>query len=373
MKVLVTGSRGFIGRNLVLWLKEAGFEVLGVDLDNPGDLERYALETDFIVHLAGVNRPEREEDYMAGNLDPLRELTDILERNKKKAPVLLASSSQAALDNPYGRAKKAAEDHLFAYSEKTGTPVYVYRFDNVYGKWCRPHYNSVVATFIDAAMKDEPLPIDDPLAARKFVYIDDVCEEIVKVAGRRRRRGSRRILTVRPAPRVSIGRIAALISSFRGSRKTLGVPRLDDPFERKLYATYLSYLPDNDFAYTLVSHADERGSFTEFLRSERAGQISVNYVRPGVTKGGHWHHTKAEKFLVLTGACELSLRRIGSDGIIRYRLDGSRLTPVDIPPGYTHSLRNVGKDTAVVLMWASEPYDPERPDTYREEVEKDGK
>ena len=376
MKVLVTGAKGFVGKNLCLELsRHEDIEIFRYDLDSTQeDLRRFAAECDFVFHLAGVNRPKDPAEYKSGNTGFTETLLDLLA--PRKVPVMLASSIQAALENDYGRSKKAAEDAVFAYGEKTGAPVYVYRFANVFGKWCRPNYNSAVATWCHNIARDLPIEVRDPNATVTLIYIDDLIRTIVghlkekvKEIGRGRQ-WKGKILSVMPSYTKTLGEIVELIRVFHAEPETLMVPDQADGFAKKLYATYLSYLPEDKFSYPLTMHCDDRGSFTEALHSAERGQVSVNISKPGITKGQHWHHTKHEKFLVVKGEGLIRFRKVdGSDAkIIEYRVSGAKLEVVRIPPGYTHSIVNVGSDEMVTLMWANEVFDPAHPDTYREEV-----
>lgn len=369
MKVLITGSNGFIGKNLSIWLKRNDIDVLGIDVDNLSKLEEYALQADFIVHLAGINRPLNAEEFYDGNLNSVVKLVDILKRHHKIVPILLSSSTQAELDNDYGKSKKMGEDFLLEYQKETHNPVYIYRFQNVFGKWCKPNYNSVVATFCYNIARGLPITINDPSVMKEFVYIDDICEDILKLIKSNHWMGSNKICYVKPSYLMSIGELAHMIQLFKESRRTLRVPMMDSNINSKLYATYLSYLDENDFAYDLNMHVDNRGSFTEMLRTAHAGQVSVNVGKPGIVKGNHYHHTKNEKFLTVKGICSIKFRKIGTDKVIEYIVSGDKLQIVDIPVGYTHSITNIGNEDSITIMWASEGYDPNHPDTYFEEVE----
>lgn len=373
MKVLVTGANGFIGKNLSIWLKRSDIDVLAIDIDNLSKLDEYALQADFIVHLAGINRPMDVKEFYDGNLNSIVKLVDILKNNKKKTPILLSSSTQAEYDNDYGKSKKMGEDFLFDYQNKTGNPVYIYRFQNVFGKWCRPNYNSVVATFCYNIANGLDISVNDPNIIKEFVYIDDICKTILDLIKSENHKGSNKILTIKPSYLLSIGELANIIKSFKESRDNLIVPNMDNGIVSKLYATYLSYLPTNQFIYDLNMHVDNRGSFTEFIKTSNSGQVSVNVGKPGVVKGNHFHHTKNEKFLVVKGTCSIKFRKIDSEDVIEYIVSGDKLQVVDIPTGYTHSITNIGQDDSITIMWASESFDPNNPDTYFEEVVISGK
>ncbi len=378
MKALVTGAKGFIGRNLCQsLLRLPDVEVLRNDVDSaPGELERQLDACDFVFHLAGVNRPREEGEFARGNAELAERILARLEARWRAggtaAPVLLSSSIQAAQDNPYGRSKLAAERAAFRYGKRTGAPVHVFRLANVFGKWCRPNYNSVIATWCHNLSRDLPITVRDPNAPIRLVYVDDVVAAFVGRLGVSAADASSaraRRLSVKPCYRKTLGEVSELIRSFAAEPSTREVPDQGDDFSRKLYATYLSHLPEDSFAYPLVTHADARGSFSEFLRTPDRGQVSVNVARPGAVKGGHWHHTKHEKFLVVKGEGLVRLRRVdGGSETVEYRVSGERLDVVRIPPGWAHSIANVGADDLVTVMWANEPFNPARPDTYGEKV-----
>ncbi|MBQ3226227.1 MAG: capsular polysaccharide biosynthesis protein CapF [Clostridia bacterium] len=368
-KVLVTGAKGFVGKNLVMELRAKNLaEVYEYDIDTPQDkLSEFCSDCDFVFHLAGVNRPKDEAEFMEGNFGFTDTLLNTLKEKGNKAPVLISSSIQAALDNPYGKSKKAGEERMARYAEETGATVYIYRLANLFGKWCRPNYNSVVATFCHKIAHDEEITINDPKAVVNLVYIDDVVEEFIRaMEGKPNKNGD--YYSVEPVHPVSLGRLAELLYSFRDSRKTLSVADMNDAFEKKLYSTYLSYLARNEFSYPLKMNVDARGSFTEFLRLSGQGQVSVNVAKPGIVKGNHWHHTKNEKFLVVAGRGVIRFRNPMETEIIEYFVSGDKLEVVDIPTGYTHNIENIGDTDLITVMWANEPFDPEKPDTYFLEV-----
>ncbi len=369
MKILVTGARGFVGKNLIAELKNREYnDIYEYDLDTePEMLDKFTSDCGFVFHLAGVNRPKDESEFMSGNFGFTDTLLNKLKASGNKAPVLITSSIQAQLDNPYGKSKKAGEDLMFAYSKETGADVLVYRLPNVFGKWCRPNYNSAVATFCNNIAAGLPIKVNDPSVVMNLVYIDDVVAEFINAM-----EGKANIIdgfgAVPTVHTTTLGHIVEVITSFKESRKELKVPELDDELTSRLYSTYLSYLPADDFAYPLNMHVDERGSFTEFIRTPDRGQVSVNISHPGITKGNHWHHSKNEKFLVVKGRGLISFRRYGTDEIIDYHVNGDELTVVDIPTGYTHSITNEGDEDMVTVMWANEAFDPDKPDTYFEPV-----
>ncbi len=382
MKLLVTGAKGFVGRNLVAALENirdgkdaasplpADLAIYAYDVDSdPGLLDRYCADCDFVFHLAGVNRPQDPAEFMQGNFGFASQLLDTLKKHKNTCPVLLSSSTQAALANPYGESKKAGEALFFDYAEETGVRVYVYRFPNVFGKWCRPNYNSAVATFCHHIARGEPIAVRDRAHEMTLVYIDDVVQELLRAAAGEPTADGR-FCRVPVEHHTTLGEIVDLLYSFRESRRTLAVPDMTDgSLSKKLYATYLSYLPPEDgLSYPLTVHADARGSFTEVLRTKSCGQVSVNVSRPGVTKGQHWHHTKNEKFLVVSGRGAIRFRKPDETKVYTYFVSGDKPEVVDIPPGYTHSIENLGDTDMVTLMWCSECFDPTRPDTYALEV-----
>jgi UDP-2-acetamido-2,6-beta-L-arabino-hexul-4-ose reductase len=370
-KILVTGAKGFIGKNLVAELKnrKAG-EILEFDKDNTiAELESFSVICEVVFHLAGINRPLNDHEFTEGNLDFTNTLLAFLKNNNNKAPVIFSSSIQSKQDNPYGRSKLAAENAIVKYSEETGSPVAVYLLPNVFGKWCRPSYNSVVATFCHNISHGLPIQINDPEALMHQVYVNDVVDEfILKSEYLTGKKGAETIADLEPVYPIKLGELASMIYSFKESRTQLSIPALSDDFTRKLYATYLSYLPEDQFSYPLKMNTDNRGSFTEFIRTKDRGQVAVNISKPGITKGNHWHHTKNEKFLVVSGKGVIRFRKVGSTEIIEYHVSGNKLEVVDIPTGYTHNIENLGSSEMVTVMWASEAFDKERPDTYFEEV-----
>ena len=383
--ILITGAGGFVGKNLVAELSARGYSALLCfeKEDTPDTLDEYCRKAAFVVHLAGVNRPKDPSEFYAGNSG----LTDLLLADLEAAgnvcPVLVTSSVQAALDNDYGRSKLQAEEAIFAHGQRVGAPVYVFRMEGVFGKWCRPNYNSVVATFCHNVARGLPIQVRDPDFALPLDYIDDVVTCILDAMekGEAVRDGEGRC-RIHPVHTVTLGQLAGTIQNFAKARggaaaralgadglPTLAVPELAaGSFEKKLYSTYLSYLPTDEFAYDLNMHCDARGSFTEFLRTPERGQVSVNISKPGIVKGNHWHHTKNEKFLVVKGEGIIRFRQIFSDEVIEYRVSGDKLQVVDIPCGYTHNIENVGEGDMVTVMWANEAFDPSHPDTYAMQV-----
>lgn len=367
MKILVTGAKGFIGRNLVHALRNHGYEDIfeydrGLSIRL---LEAYCMECDFVFHLAGINRPKDDEEFAQGNRDFTKQLTVFLEKGKR-APVVYSSSIQAEMDNPYGKSKREGEAVLRQYGE-SGAEVYIYRFPNVFGKWCRPNYNSAVATFCYNAARSLPIQVHDRNREMKLVYIDDVVEELVRcLEGRPNWCGS--LCCVDTVYTENLEVIADTICGFSSCVSSLQVLDQSDGLVKKLYSTYLSYLPEEKFKYPLAMHCDSRGSFTEFLRTKERGQVSVNISKPGILKGDHWHDTKHEIFLVVSGTGVIRLRRLDDEAVIEICVSGEKLEPVLIPPGYVHHIENIGETDMVTVMWANEVFDPERPDTYRQEV-----
>ena len=365
MNILITGAKGFLGKNLTAALlaraEARDLTLFPADVDTPG-LRAACQTADFVYHLAGVNRPEQDEDFQRGNADLTAQVLDWL-REGRCPPVALSSSIQAALDNPYGRSKRASEDAARAYQDATGAPVYIYRLPNAFGKWSRPNYNSAVATFCHNIARDLPIQVSDPAARLRLVYIDDIVDEFLRALdGSPTREGG--FCAARPERETTLGELTELLRRFHAGRDNLDLVDQSDPFVRKLYATYLSFLPADDFARPAARHSDERGSFTELLHMEGHGQISVNIAKPGVTKGQHWHHTKHEKFAVLSGKGVIRFRQVDDGEVLAYKVSGDSPTVVDIPPGYTHSIENLGESDLVTLMWANERFDPARPDTF---------
>ncbi len=367
--VLVTGSEGFVGKNLRVSLQgRDDLRIICFDVQHdPSMLPTLLSQADFVFHLAGVNRPQNPEEFRTGNTDLTAQICHHLANSAKKVPLAITSSTQAALDNPYGASKREAEEIVFTYGRETGAAVHVFRLPNVFGKWCRPNYNSGVATFCNNIANGLPIQVNDPEVVMNLVYIDDVVRAFVALL-----EGEAEMLdgfcVVQPVHTIKLGDIVELIRSFRESRELRSIPNMADPFVKKLYSTYLSYLPEDKFSYPLKMNVDERGSFTEFIKTPERGQVSVNISKPGVTKGNHWHHTKNEKFLVVSGQGVIRFRRVGSEKIIEYPVSGDKLEVVDIPSGYTHNITNTGETEMVTVMWCNELFDTETPDTFFEPV-----
>ena len=412
MKILVTGAKGFVGRNLCAQLKNIrdgkarnyGFgpaadaaqagrdkcieEVFEYDLDSTADeLDRWCGEADFVFNLAGVNRPKDVKEFMSGNFGFASTLLEKLKEHGNTCPVMLSSSQQASLtgrfgDSEYGRSKKAGEDLFLKYGDDTGAKVLVYRFPNLFGKWCRPNYNSAVATFCNAIANDLPFTVNDPSVELELLYIDDLVDEMIACLRGEEHRCDFDGLGVFPMKngpycyvptthRATLGEIVDLLNAFEAQRSTLIVPEIPaGSFAKKLYSTFLSYLPERKVAFALKTNADARGSFTELVKTLGNGQFSVNISNPGVTKGQHWHNTKWEFFIVVSGRALIQERRIGSDEVLNFEVSGAEIKAVHMLPGYTHNIINLSDtEPLVTLMWANELFDPGRPDTYFEPVE----
>lgn len=381
MNILVTGAKGFVGRNFVEALKcvrdnkdkTRGVtvdEIYEYDIDTPDVmLDEFCQKADFVFHLAGVNRPKEESEFMEGNFGFTSLLLDTLKKYENKSPIMISSSIQAALDNPYGRSKKAGEDVVFEYAKENGVKVLVYRLPNLFGKWCRPNYNSAVATFCHNIAHDLPITVNDPNHMMTLCYIDDLVNELfLALSGNETKDGE--FCRVAVEHKITLGEITDLLYSFRESRKTNFVPDMtDNSISKKLYSTYLSYLEPDDFSYKLKMNCDDRGSFTEIIKTMGSGQFSVNISKPGITKGQHWHNTKNEKFVVVKGHGLIQLRKIGSTEVINYEVNGDEITVVDMIPGYTHNIINLSDtEDLVTFMWCNECFNPQKPDTFFEEV-----
>ena len=390
MNILVTGAKGFIGRNLIETLhniRDGKDKSFGLDTDitvfeydvdtDPALLDLYCKNADFVFNLAGVNRPQDPKEFMEGNFGFATVLLDTLKKYNNTCPIMISSSIQAELNNPYGESKKAGEDLVFAYGKETGAKVYVYRFTNVFGKWCRPNYNSAIATFCHNIARDLPIQVNDPSVNMRLVYIDDVVAELIAALKGSANIDEQGYCFVPVEHKTTLGEIVDMIYFFRKSRETKLVPDMTEgSLSKKLYATYLSYLPEDAFSYPLKMNIDDRGSFTEILRTEDRGQFSVNISKPGITKGEHWHNTKNEKFVVVSGKALIQFRKAGLDPetgkpypVLNYHVSGDKIEVVDIPIGYTHNIINEGDTDLVTFMWCSECFDPEKPDTFFLKVE----
>ncbi|GAL24287.1 FnlB [Vibrio variabilis] len=363
MKILVTGANGFVGKNLCFQLEERGFaDIVKFDRNNTAEELDTTLESvDFIFHLAGVNRPKNEEEFKQGNADLTARIVSRLNDLNRQVPILLTSSIQAEQDNPYGVSKAMAEDLINQYAEQTQSKVYIYRLPNVFGKWCRPNYNSVVATFCHNVANDLPLTINDPSAKVNLVYIDTVCEHFIHHLTNDEPSGEQSIKPIYPT---TVGEIATALESFKASKESLITENVGNSFYRALYSTYISYYSPEQFSYTIPSHTDPRGTFCEFLKTKEAGQFSFFTAHPGITRGGHYHHTKNEKFLVMKGEAKFRFQHIVTGE--RYEIDvtGDDYRVVETVPGWTHDVTNVGESELLVMLWANEIFDTEKPDTF---------
>lgn len=370
MNILVTGSKGFIGKNLVSTLMHHDkWEIMEFGRDTkPELLQQYCRSCDFVIHLAGINRPQRIHEYAEGNMRFTERLLGFLRESGNPCPVLLASSIQAGEDNPYGRSKKAAEDIVLSHGEAMKTKVFIYRFAHVFGKWARPDYNSVVATFCHHVSRNEAIVLNDPEAVLELVYIDDLVSEIMKALNGRESRECG-YCKVPLSYHKTVGEIAAYIKEFAKMNERREIPGLGDDFIKKLYSTYMSYLPHERMKYGLIMNCDDRGSFTELLRTDGSGQVSINISRADTVKGNHWHHTKHEKFLVVKGEGIIRLRKLGEEKVLTIPVSGSKLEVVEIPPGYVHNIENTGKEDMVTVIWANEVFCSDFPDTYFAEVQ----
>ncbi len=389
MNILITGAKGFVGKNLTASLQNIKDgkdktrpeikidELFLYDIDSPEELlDKACQSADFVFNLAGVNRPQNSEEFMAGNFGFASILIDILKKYNNKCPVMLSSSIQATLvgryNNDYGRSKKAGEELFFNYSTETGSKVLVYRFPNLFGKWCRPNYNSAVATFCNNIANDLPILVNDRNVELELLYIDDLITEMLDaLEGKEHYSDDGKYCVVPITHKVKLGKIVDLLETFKQQPQTLVMCEMPyNSFEKKLYSTYLSYLPKEKASFALKMNVDARGSFTELLKTEKCGQFSVNISKPGVTKGQHWHHSKWEFFIVVSGRGLIQQRRIGSDEVLNFEVSGDKIEAVHMLPGYTHNIINLSdKDDLVTVMWANECFDVNKPDTFFEVVE----
>lgn len=399
MKILVTGAKGFVGKNLVCALKNVKDgkdktrgvkidEVYEYDIDSHAeDLSRFTKDCDFVFNLAGVNRPKTQEEFMNGNFGFVSNLLSELKSNKNKCPVMLSSSVQATLigryDGEYGRSKLAGEELFFDYRKETGAKVLVYRFPNLFGKWCKPNYNSAVATFCYNTANDLPITVSDPKVSLELLYIDDLIDEMFfALKGKEHRadydglkpvfKKDGRYCAAKVTHKVTLKKIVDLLNEFKAQPETLIVPEIKkNGFAKKLYSTYLSYLPENKVGFPLKMNVDSRGSFTELIKTAKCGQVSVNISKPGITKGEHWHNTKWEFFIVVSGKGLIKQRKIGTDEVLNFYVSGDKIEAVHMLPGYTHNIINLSdSENLVTVMYANELFDPKHPDTFFEKVEK---
>ena len=366
MKVLVTGSNGFLGKNLIseLTLHE-NIEVFCYDIDSTlEDLNKYCKECDFVFHLAGVNRPSNVNEYMEGNYGFTNILLNKLKENKNQSPIMISSSIQAELDNDYGKSKKAGEDLIFNYGQENNILVYVYRFPNLFGKWSRPNYNSVIATFCNNIATNQEILVNDENKELILAYIDDVCKELIKcLSDKPTRDGKYCIVPITYTKK--LGYIANLIKSFKENSLGIMVPSTGDDFVKKLYSTYISYVPLNEMVVDLEEHRDERGLFCELIRTKEAGQISVSTTNANIMRGGHYHHTKIERFIVINGKAKIEFEHVLTHEKVEFIVSSDKLQYVTIPVGYQHSINNIGDEELVLILWANELFDEYNPDTYQ--------
>lgn len=369
MKILVTGAQGFVGKNLIAELRNKGYQEI-LEFSRASDrslLDQYTKECDFVFHLAGVNRPKDEHEFMEGNYGFTSQLLDLLKKNNNKCPILFTSSIQADSANPYGESKRAGENIVFAYSKDTGVKSLVYRLPNLFGKWCRPNYNSVVATFCHNIARDQAIHVNNPNAILTLCYIDDVLAEFLRALEGNATKDND-FCYVPVTHEIRLGDLADKLYAFKRNRDTLVMPSLESQFDRALYATFLSYLENDNFSYLLKKNVDNRGWLSEFIKSDSLGQVFISKTKPGITRGNHWHHTKVEKFLVIQGEAVIKFRQIDTDYVTEYHVSGEIPEVVDIPVGYTHSITNTGEEDVITLFWSGEIFNPEKPDTYFLEV-----
>lgn len=366
MKVLVTGANGFIGKNLCVYLERLeNIEVLKYDKDNTfEDLENNIKDADFIFHLAGVNRPTEVSEFYEGNSNLTKNLVDLLNRYKKDIPLVFTSSIQAELDNDYGKSKKEAEDYLKSNYKN----AILFRLHNVFGKWCRPNYNSVVATFCYNISHNLDITINDPNKEIELVYIDDVCETFIDTIKSNDKYFKNDINYIDTRKTITLKELSDLLYSFKDNMNSIYTPKTGDSFIKKLFATYVSYLPLEDMVFTPVEHIDNRGGFCELVRTLDSGQFSVSFSKPGIFRGNHFHHTKMEKFIVIRGQAKITFRHILTNETKEYFVSGDKLQIVTIPVGYTHKIENIGNDEMILFLWCNELFDETHPDTYTEEV-----
>ena len=368
--VLITGSNGFIGKNLSATLElDKDVEIIRFDSnDDLASLDKLVERSDFIFHLAGINRPKSEAEFDSGNRELTEKILDSINKSKKKIPLLMTSSIQATLDNPYGKSKKAAEDAIIDWVDETDSIAYIYRLPNVFGKWSRPNYNSVVATFCNNIAKGLDITINDPSTVITLVYIDDVIADFISKMKSNVKQNVKNFLSIEPEFKIDLKSLAKKVYSFKNIKEDLIVPNFENDFDKFLYATYTSYLNSDDFGYGLEMKHDDRGWLAEFIKSQQFGQVFVSRTKPGISRGNHWHHTKIEKFLVVQGEAEIKLRNYDTEEVISYNVNDKVLKVVDMPAGYIHSITNTGKDDLITIFWSDEIFNKDKPDTYYLEV-----
>lgn len=383
MKILVTGSNGFVGKNLIETLKTIrdgkcniydisnNIDIYEYDIDNSlSELKNYTKDCDIVFHLAGINRPQNTDEFYSGNYGFTETLCNYLKENQNKCPMIVSSSIQADKDNDYGKSKKMSEDYLLNFGQENGNKIYIYRFANLFGKWCRPNYNSVVATWCYNITHDLDIQINNPDAIVPLCYIDDVVDELIHALMGHPSMKVGHYYVVEPIYEITLKKLSELLYMYHNQSKTLIMPEMPNhSLEKKLYSTYLSYLPKEKISFPLKMNIDARGSFTELMKTEKCGQFSVNISKPGITKGQHWHHSKWEFFIVVSGHGLIQERKIGTDEVIEFEVSGDKIEAVHMLPGYTHNIINLSEtDDLVTVMWANEQFNPARPDTYYEEV-----
>lgn len=363
MKVLITGSNGFIAKNLIEHLKrnkKIKLYLYSKD-DSLNILEAYVKEVDFIFHLAGVNRSKDSKSFYLVNSNLTKKILGIIKNENKNTPILLSSSIQSDLNNEYGRSKKEAENLLIRYSKETNASIYIYKLPNVFGKWSKPNYNSVISTWCYNISHNIDINIDNRNTLLNLVYIDDVVKSFIEKLDFK---SNKKYFTIKPIYKKTLGEIESLLYKFKKNRSTLIIPNVSSGFERALYSTYLSYFSEDDFSYLLKGHKDKRGAFYEIIKTIDSGQFSLSTTAPGVTRGNHYHHTKNEKFLVVKGKALIRLRHIITNNIVEYKVDDSKMEIVEMIPGYTHNIKNIGSEEMILFLWANENFDSENPDTY---------
>lgn len=369
MQILVTGAKGFIGRNLIATLNEfPNHTIFSADKETSDeDLRESIIGCDFIIHLAGVTRSEKIEDFYLGNVGSIQLIIETLIEHQLNTPILMTSSIHAELDSPYGQSKEIAEECLINYHLATGAPIYIYRLTNVFGKWCRPNYSSVVATFCYQIAREEEIWISDPSKTLNLVFIDDVIHSFIDTITQKKQT-TELYLNVLPMYSVTLNQLVTYLNYFHESRKSGEIPDMKDAFIKKLYSTYLSYLPQNEFVYPLKIKGDQRETFTDFVSTNNLGQISINILKPGIKNGNHWHHLKVEKVLVVSGHGVIRLRQVYDEEMTNIFVSGEKLEVVDIPVGYTHQIENLGASDLIVIIWCNEKFDSEHIDTYHLDV-----
>lgn len=374
MKVLVTGAKGFLGKNLISNLRlNNDIKIFEYDKDDTLDeLDKYTANCDFVFHLAGVNRPKDNSEFMEGNFGFTSTLLDYLKKNHNTCPIMISSSIQASLDNEYGKSKKAGEDLIFNYGKENNVNVYIYRFPNLFGKWCRPNYNSAVATFCNNIANDIPINVNDEKTLLTLAYVDDVCNELINcIGGKPTKDGD--FCIVPTQYKKTLGEIVDLLKSFKENDKGIMVPSTGDEFTKKLYATYISYVSLKNMVVDLEEHRDDRGVFCELVRTKEAGQVSISTTNPNIVRGGHYHNTKMERFIVVKGKAKIKFEHVITHETYEFEVSGDKLQYVTIPVGYQHCINNMGDEELVMILWANELFDKDKPDTFVMEEDKNVK